>query len=155
MSELVCKAYIAKSRVSFFKGGPLSFSVDHKWLRISENYLKTMKLNDKVRLTIEPWSEDKTSALNRFFHLLIAKWWKAGTSSAENIEALKIHCKVIYGVPVKHVRFGGEIYQFIKSWSEYTIDEACKCIDGMISEMILQGVDYDIVYTEWNDFDRA
>ena len=115
MKELAVKAYITNSKPSFFRGGPLCFNVDDKFQSLAFNHMIDYAKGAEVRLTIEPWSETKTQALNRFFHLLLKKLYASGMHNADSKLELKIYIKNTFGVAPKEVNVNGELFLYIKS----------------------------------------
>lgn len=140
------------------------------WSYMAKNALQDYRVGDKIRIKVEPWEDDKTEAMNNYFHLLLKIYFDSGLCSYENKEELKMAVKMNMGCGVTrwgyldmnhkyHITKDEEtlpsdavaVFPIIKSWADYTFNESIKTIDRLIVEMLMVGVNIDDIKLEYEE----
>jgi hypothetical protein len=151
------KAYPEKTPNSppFFKGGDyLTFRVDDLFQGKTRGQIFAMKLGigEPVKVTFERWSEHGTDAQNRLFHKLLSDYQKSGNSSFDTIQDTKDYLKHTFGEVGEMMYINGKpFFNGLKSWSQFTVNQRRKTIDGLIGMMLECGMDIDTEVVQWED----
>lgn len=157
-----------KAKLYQLTDGLLTFSLDVTNSMLAKAKLKNA-VNELVYLNLESYHEYKTNAQNRLFHALIGKYWESKQLNYSTFvgrvptswEELKTDVKVRFNpackiqianrhdvlnlgdLKGKFVEMPNKDLFFIKSWACFSVAEATKCIDFLIDEMMIAGIDVD------------
>lgn len=97
--------------------------------------------NGQVHVRISKPQSPGTENQNRAMHALMAEYYKTGLHSAPEgctLDAFKVYLKCLYG-PVYEIDLEGQPVKVPKSWANYSKQERCYFIDGLISEINQSG----------------
>ena len=88
--------------------------------------------NVRITKPEEKGSEEQ----NRAAHSLMSAYWVTGMFSypAKSLPELKIYLKLAYG-PVWKFEIDGDPVRVPKSWSDFSKDERCAFITGLLAEL--------------------
>lgn len=121
-------------------------------------YKKQLSEADRLRLTLEPYSEKRSEKAFRLFHELRDRY---STECNVDKEAAKIAFKLAHGVvvPIQHnfaceregqvVELPSGKFVFLVSTNAYTVEEMNRLVKGTIAECLDAQVDIDDLIQEW------
>lgn len=152
MSKIV--SFPAVLKRSLTPGIPYLWT-DEPWTMILRDYAKANKLgpDTKVRITIQPWSDDCSERAFNLFHALRDRLAQetAGIDETypdrEYLEHLKQSLKLDYGKK-DEIRPG--IFE-LKSTTKYTVREMMGLVNGTIDECEKAGADIHDLIPEYNE----
>lgn len=154
------KCTIVKDTLSLQSDGVLHLKFTGHYLASVKDTIKALKVsvNSPVEIVIGHVNTSKTVKQNNTFHDLLSIYYLSGMPSDLSYDDLKTRIKDTYGVRHEIRMIVGEPWKVLKSWSKYTLDESRKAIDGLISEMLTNGVNdkrFEAMINDWNTFDKA
>lgn len=129
---------------------PLTLKPHDRWNSLVQNNLNAYDAGKPVRVKIVDWSDEISSQMFDYFHVLRDAYLCSGLSPCSSKSELKEHLKIEHGVSrIKLIC--GEKYIFVKSTTDYTSKEGVKLIDGTLDEMAQAGVDLTPFMPEWQE----